>query len=172
MPYSRSVTDHTGAARSESRRRAPAVERSSSLWAGRAFFLLVALAAILCGLHAGLGSRAHFERSPGKVFPPELREQLRAVEDRVPPGAFVLYVPAAPEFWYSRLWQRALYPRNEVVVLQPPVARQTLRELRVRYGARFAVSAGDPPTDPGFLWRVDVGRAAGTGETWVGELRP
>ena len=81
-------------------------------------------------------------------------------------------MPTVPEYWYSRLWQRALYPRNEVVIQQPPVPPGRLNELRAKYRARFAVAAGDPPVDPGFLWKVDLGRVNGPGEAWFGELKP
>ncbi len=114
----------------------------------------------------------HFAGPPHKVFPPELSAQIRKVEEKLPPGVSLIYVPASPEYWYSRLWQRAFYPRNQVVIQQPPVPPGRLGELRARYGTRFAVAAGDPPADPGFLWKLDVGRAPGVGETWFGELGP
>jgi hypothetical protein len=138
----------------------------------RTLSLLVAAASIVCGARAALHSASRFSARPEKVLALEFRDQVRAVQAKVKPGEVILHVSAAPEFWYSRLWQRALYPRNEVIVLQPPVTPDRLRELRSRYGAHTAISAGDPPVDPGFAWKVDLGRASGAGETWLGELRP
>jgi hypothetical protein len=85
----------------------------------------------------------------------------------------VLHLSAAPEYWYSRLWQRALYPRNDAILVYPPWNQARLQELRRKYGARFAISAGDPPSDPGYLWKIDLGPLPlGPGRDWFGELNP
>lgn len=107
------------------------------------------------------------------MYPQEFRAQLRTVEDRIPAGAFVLHLSASPEYWQSRLWQRALYPRNEAIVVQPPWGPELLRQLRAKYRVRYALSAGNPPSDPGYLWSIDLGRLPGhSGGTWFGELTP
>jgi hypothetical protein len=150
----------------------PIAHRSAAVVGLRAFSILVAVAALLCGARAVRRQLWQFAVPPQKVFSPELSAQIRSVEGRIPPGVSLLYLPATPEYWYSRLWQRALYPRNQVILQQPPIPAGRLAELRARYGARFALAAGDPPADPGFLWKVDLGRAPGAGETWFGELGP
>ena len=139
----------------------------------RAVSILVGVAALFCGGRAIRHDVWIFAGPPQTPFPPPFREQLHAVTERLPPGAFVMHLSATPEYWYSRLWQRALYPRNESVVMQPPLSPQRLREIRARYGARFAISAGNPPYDPGYLWRVRLGQLPGVpGESWFGELAP
>ena len=157
--------------------KARAPSRGAVLWPGlripiRAFFFAVALAALLCGAWAVRRQLRHFAGPPPKVVSAELRAQIRRVEARLPPGAALIYAPASPEYWHSRLWQRVLYPRNDVILVQPPVPPGRLAELRAKYGVRFALAAGDPPADPGFLWKVDIGRAPGTGDAWFGELKP
>jgi len=139
----------------------------------RASTLAVALAALLCGARAIRRSAVQFDHPVRKVLIPEFREQLRRFEERVPAGPVVLHLSSAPEYWYSRLWQRVLYPRNETIVLQQPLTAQRVQELRAKYGARFAISQGNPPWDPGFLWKVDLGPLPGSpGVTWCGELGP
>jgi hypothetical protein len=140
--------------------------------AGRLFFALAALAALLCGIQA-FEAEIPTVTSPAKtVFSPELLAQVRAVKARLPPGASVLYVPAKQEGWFSRLWQRALYPDFRTIVVQP-WDKPRLAELRAKYGARFAISAGTPPEDLGFVWKTDLGVVPGLqGTTWFGELAP
>jgi hypothetical protein len=134
---------------------------------------MVALAAVLCGARAIHRGASHIQTAARKVFPKEFVTQLQTVQSRIPPNAYVLHLSSAPEYWYSRLWQRALYPRNETIVIQQPLSPQRVRELSVKYSARFAISAGNPPWDPGYLWKVDLGSIPGhPGETWFGELKP
>ncbi len=140
--------------------------------ASRTLSVFVAVAALLCGARA-------FQRwipsltSPAlTVFSPEFRAQVRAVEARLPPGAAVLHVSAQQEGWFSRLWQRALYPDHKTIVVQP-WNMPRLAEFRAKYATRFAISAGNPPLDPGYQWMVDLGPVPGLpGVTWFGELRP
>jgi hypothetical protein len=139
---------------------------------GRVFSVLVAVAALFCGVSA-IVKEFPVAASPARsVFSPELKAQVRAVKARLPPGASVLYVPARQEAWFSRLWQRALYPDFRTIVVQP-WDKPRLAEVRAKYGARFAISAGTPPEDLGFLWKIDLGVAPGLqGTTWFGELAP
>jgi hypothetical protein len=139
----------------------------------RTFSILVGAAALLCGVRALRREVYLFDGPPRTAFLPEFRAQLRTVTERLPPGEHVLHLSATPEYWYSRLWQRALYPRNEAIVMRPPISSERLREIRARYGARFAISAGDPPADPGYLWKVDLGPVPLIrGTSWFGELQP
>jgi hypothetical protein len=84
----------------------------------------------------------------------------------------VLHVSTKPEGWFSRLWQRALYPDYRTIVVQPWDLPK-LPELRAKYRPRFAISVGQPPVDLGFAWKVDLGVVPGLqGVTWFGELAP
>ena len=140
--------------------------------AGRTLSVLVAGAALLCGARAFRRQLPLLTSPASTVFSPEFRAQVRAVEARLPPGAPVLHVCGRQEGWFSRLWQRALYPDHRTIVVQPwDVPR--LGELRAKYGARFAISVGKPPVDPGYVWMVDLGQVPDLpGVTWFGELRP
>jgi hypothetical protein len=140
--------------------------------AGRVFSVLVAVAALFCGVSA-IVKEFPVAASPARsVFSPELRAQVRAVKARLPPGASVLYVPARQEAWFSRLWQRALYPDFRTIVVQPWDISK-LPAWRAKYGARFAITAGNPPHDIAFVWKIDLGVVPGLqGTTWFGELAP
>lgn len=140
--------------------------------AGRTLSVLVAAAALLCGAR-DFRQQIPILKSPApSIFSLEFREQLRVVEQRLPTGAPVLHVSAKPEGWFSRLWQRALYPNHQTIVV-PPWDVPRLGELRAKYGARYAISYGKPPIDPGYVWMVDLGPVPGLpGVTWFGELRP
>jgi hypothetical protein len=147
-------------------------QRWPGVLAGRVFSVLVGVAALICGVRA-IVDEFPVAASPARaVFSPELKAQVRAVRVRLPPGASVLYVPARQESWFSRLWQRALYPDFRTIVVQP-WDRTRLPEWRAKYRARFAISAGDPPQDLGFVWKIDLGVVPGLqGTTWFGELAP
>lgn len=139
----------------------------------RAFSILVGAAALLCGMQAFRRDAAVFAGPPRAFLSPPFRIQLQKVVQRLPPGEPVFHLSAAPEYWYSRLWQRALYPRNDSIVIQPPLGGDRLRHLRSKYGVRFAISVGDPPVDPGYLWKIDLGPLPGVpGESSFGELAP
>lgn len=143
------------------------------LFLARVFSILVGAAAVVCGTSALRRTALVFASPPQTTLSLQFLAQLQTVTQRLPPGEFVLHLSATPEYWYSRLWQRALYPRNDSIVMQPPLSPERLREMRSKYGVRFAISAGDPPLDPGYLWRIDLGRLPSVpGETWFGELGP
>jgi hypothetical protein len=148
------------------------MRRWQFLLAARTLSVIVAGAALLCGARAFRRQMPFLANPAESIFSVEFREQLRAVEARLPTGAPVLHVSAEQEGWFSRLWQRALYPNHKTIVVQPwDIPR--LPELRAKYGARFAISVGKPPVDPGYVWKVDLGKVPGLpGVTWFGELRP
>jgi hypothetical protein len=137
----------------------------------RAFSILVAVAALLTGFRAMRDRAWVFGAPPLRVFSDAFLGQVRAVESCVPPGAVLLFVEPPSDRWSFLLWRRALYPRNEVVLLET-VAPSDLARLRSKYGIRYAIAAGDPPPDPGYLWSIPLGRTAHVAETSVGELRP
>jgi hypothetical protein len=109
-------------------------------------------------------------RPPASFFSPEFLKQVSTVTRSVSPGAPLLHFGG----WVSAyLWQRALYPRNAVKLLLPEDAvPATIRQARDDFGANYAISVGDPPTDPGFLWHRVLDPVPGGGETWFGKLAP
>ena len=137
----------------------------------RIFSVLVVAAALRTGIK-GVRDRAWlFGAPPLQVFSPAFRNQVRAVEARVPPGEVVLYLGTSANDWSFILWSRALYPRNDVVRLLPPVPADRIAELRARYRIRFAIANGGAP-DPGYLWSVALGATPNTAETRLRELAP
>jgi hypothetical protein len=140
----------------------------------RAASILAAAAALLNGAGAVRNDLiVAFRDAPRSVFSPEFLAQRDTVTRTVPAGEFLLHISATPETWASRLWQRVLYPRNPTVVVQPPFDRQSIRTIQKKYAARFAISAGTPPFDPGYRWRVTLVPVPGQrDDAWFGELAP
>lgn len=138
----------------------------------RIFAILVAAAALACGALMARHTTTFFAQGPRITLPAPLRERLRAVEGRLPPGAVVFYITDVPEYWFSRLWQRALYPGHITILVGPDVTPRRFEELRARYGVRYAISAGQHPRDPGYAWKTDLGYDTWAGSTWFGELAP
>jgi hypothetical protein len=101
------------------------------------------------------------------------RRQMTAVRQTVSEGEVILLIAKPTDVWHARLWQRGLYPRNQVVVLFEPVGVNGIRRLRSRYGVRHAVLIGPPGFDPGFRWHRDLGPLAGLPDrVSFGELLP
>lgn len=139
----------------------------------RVLSVVVGAAAVAAGGLAVEGQLPRFQEPPHRVLHPAFEAALRTVSQRLPEGARLLHLSAEPEYWYSRLWQRVLYPGNETIVVEPPISPERVRSLRERYGVRFAISAGNPPFDPGFLWKVDLGPLPLVeGHSLFGELAP
>ena len=82
-----------------------------------------------------------FREADPRVFSPEFSQQVRRVEKIAPPRAELLVVASDDDAWRARLWQRALYPRNPVVVRYRPLpSGAELEELR--RSAAFVVALG------------------------------
>lgn len=98
---------------------------------------------------------------------------MSTVQRAVPAGAVILLVAKPTDVWHARLWQRGLYPRNQVAVLLEPVGPAAVRALRSRYGIRYAVLIGPPDLDPGLRWRRELGALSGLPDfVSFGELAP
>ena len=138
----------------------------------RAFSILVAAAALLTGIKAMRDRAFLFGGPPLRTLSDEFLNQVRVVEARVPPGAVLLYVEPHSGHWSFLLWRRVLFPRNEVVMLESPLNPSDVARLRSKYGIRYAIAAGDPAPDPGYLWSIDLGRTQHAAATRVGELSP
>jgi hypothetical protein len=154
--------------------REPRWWRAVEYWALRPASVAIAAAWLVFGVRAlRLDIRTAHVYAPKNIFPDVVLAQREIITNAVPPGEFVLHLSAQTENWMSRLWQRLLYPRNPTVVVQPPFGPAEIRNLRSRFGARFAISAGDPPYDPGYRWRIPFEPAPGElGQVWFGELAP
>lgn len=76
--------------------------------------------------------------------------------------------------WYPLLFQRALFPRNALVVWRPPDdTRESLTAVRERYDIRFAIWQGRPPTHLEVARRHDLGVLPGFDvPTYLAELSP
>jgi hypothetical protein len=123
--------------------------------------------------------------APRHAIPPELDAEVRRLRTKLPPNASIFFLgyDSPPDVWHSRLWQRALYPTRVVILERQPGAVipggtiedpwAGLRELQRTLSIRYALSAGNPPDDPGFLSRVEMPRIPGYPYiVWFGELRP
>jgi hypothetical protein len=171
----------------EKKRRKPAPRRRqgpppnprerASLWTVlvRAAAVLVATAAVLFGGRAlRLELPVALRDASQSALPPLFRHQMQIVLRSLPPGAAVLHLSSIEENWYSRMWERALYPRHAVVSLQPPgLDPARIRRASEAFGTRFAISVGDPSPGAGYRWTAPLGRLPGLEqESWFGELNP
>jgi len=139
---------------------------------------LAAIAMVAAALASGvLGymkeASVDFRWAPQAAFPPEITRVENLVRTNLPEGAPILYVHPDPDPWLPGLWQRALYPRHVYVVQEREGPSPTARAVAKVLGIRYAVSAGEPPRDLGFRWRVPLPRLSGYPVDYVlGELAP
>lgn len=164
-------------------RRPPSRLRQIALVCAGVIVLGTSLRAGIRGFAADL--RVAFRSAPLHAIPLELSDCARMLKARIPREASVVFLgnQNPPDNWYSRLWQRALYPRR-VLILEPgPGAVELdtagrprvpgLDELRAAYSIRYAISAGNPPEDLGFLSHVELPSIPGYPYVnWFGELNP
>lgn len=137
---------------------------------------LVVAASLLCGARAlSTDLTTAFRSAAPTVFSPYELGQFAIVRERVPAGSSILLTANAgsSHSWYSRLWQRAFYPRNTVIVRPESLPALERKKLRERYGFRFAVSLGQRPADLDFQSLQDLGALPGLPDhVWFGELTP
>lgn len=163
--------------------------RPASRW-GRAALAVVGAIFFVTSLRAGYRGfasdlRLAFGSAPMHAIAPELMDQARMLRRRIPRGDSILYLgnQNPPDNWYSRLWQRALYPRRLLILERAPSAVKLdtaarprlpgLDELRAAYPIRYAISAGNPPADPGFIAHEELPPVPGFPyAVWFGELAP
>ena len=115
-----------------------------------------------------------FRDAPRTALPAPFRAQLETVLEALPPGAAVLHVSTGSESWYSRMWERALYPQHAVVYAQAEALDQeSLRRIREPLRIRFAISVGAALPGSRYRWSVPLGPLPGLAEeSWFGELAP
>lgn len=142
----------------------------------RAFAALVAAAALLSFAAAFRKDYwiAFQDASPSE-FPASVSGQVEAMTRVMPPGETLLLVAEfhADGGWYARLFQRALYPRNRVIVGYMPLAPADIASLRRQWSARYGLALGVPPPDLGFLNHEDLGSLpAMKDRVWFGQVGP
>jgi hypothetical protein len=107
-----------------------------------------------------------FREADPRVFPPAFSQQVRRVEKIAPPRAELLVVASPDDAWRARLWQRALYPRNPVVVRYRPLpSGGELEELR-RFAAFVVALGAEVPELP-----LSSEERLGGENVWIGTLR-
>ena len=123
----------------------------------RIFSILVAVAALLAGLH-GLRERAWlFRGAPLQAFSPAFRDEVSAVEARVPPGEVVLYLGTSANDWSYILWSRALYPRNDVVVRYLPLSPEDIVSVRRAWSIHHGLEFDAAPSSLALQYPKDLG---------------
>lgn len=156
----------------------------------RVLLHLAAAAVLLISVRIGARGflwdlKAAFGDSPRHTIPPEIEAHVASLRGRIPPGESLFYVGnrQPPDPWFSRLWQRAFYPTRVVIFdaeknpdvsdLPPQPRPAELERLRKSYAIRYAISAGNPPLDPGFASREELAPIPYYPYAiWFGELRP
>ncbi len=96
--------------------------------------------------------RVVFVNAPRTIVPEGHTEQVTIFRKIVPKGSTVFYIMDQPEGWQFGLWQRSLYPDYVVLAVAGLTQLNTdeSRKIRRDKGIDFALSAGNPPLDPGF----------------------
>lgn len=114
-----------------------------------------------------------FQGGRVSVISPQLTDGVLMVKRIAPSGSTIFYISQTPEYWNSKLWQRALYPDVAVILIQTSVEVDgpRLKQLKEKYSVHYALSVGDPPLDPGFRWHHSLPSLPGVGgQTWFGKL--
>lgn len=142
----------------------------------RATLIVLTAVVIAAGLLAGTRAfsrviRIVFRDAPRKVVADERLDRAAFVRSMTPPDAPLFYVMGEPEYWQSRMWQRMLYPRIVFLIDAGDIGSGRINTLKERYKVRFALSAGENPLDPGFLWKRRLPDVPGTIPLWIGELK-
>jgi hypothetical protein len=144
-------------------------------WADRAWRLagLALVAAQLAAFVPALyGERELFLRRHGaRSITAEQARDIRVIRSWIPDAEPLLYVSNSENRWLPRLWERALSPQRVAIVVSTDDAVKRVAFLRKRLRIRWALSAGSPPPDPGFVWHVRLSPIPGfPQEYWFGKL--
>lgn len=142
-------------------RGAAAIFVAAALWTGtRALYLDLTLA---------------FRDAGPSNIPASVRRQIESIERRVPAGAPILLVspPLGDDLWWTRLFQRALYPRHATLIrYAPPLTPADADALRRHWSIRYGLAFGAAPSpDLGFLRAENLGTLPGASDgVWLGAM--
>jgi hypothetical protein len=109
------------------------------------------------------------------IYPPSVVLQIDAIRTRVPAGDSVLLVSASHTdgAWWARLLQRALYPRNVVVVRYEPLPPNELARLCQRWRFRHGLLLAPEGSSLALTAREDLGPLPALPDrVWLGRLSP
>lgn len=144
--------------------------------------VLRGFAALVLGasLWTGVRALAHdfdraFHEAGRSVFPSSVVRQLDAIRARVPPGAPVLLISASRTegAWWARLFQRALYPRNAVVVRYQPLPAAELEQLNRAWRFGYGLLLSPEPSSLTLSNREDLGILPTLpNHVWLGAFAP
>jgi hypothetical protein len=118
------------------------------------------MASLLCGVRAVARDATRALRDAGPSnFPATVTRQLDEIRREIPAGETILLVSASATdgAWYTRLFQRALYPRNEVVVRYLPFSSGDADQLRSKWSIRFGIELAPEPSSLAFAEHRDLG---------------
>lgn len=144
--------------------------------------VLRGFAALVLGASAWIGVRAlardfdrAFHEAGTSIFPASVTRQLDAIRARVPAGESILLLAASRTDgpWWARLLQRALYPRNAVVVRYEPLPADELAQLNRAWRFGYCVLLSPEPSSPVLSNREDLGTLPGLSDhVWLGAFAP
>lgn len=142
----------------------------------RAAGAVVLVASLVCGVRARSrdATRAFRDAGPSN-FPSTVTRQIDEIRREVPAGETILLVSASATdgAWYTRLFQRALYPRNDVVVRYLPLSSRDADGLRRKWSIRHGVELAPEPSSLAFTEHRDLGPLpAMPDRVFIGVLAP
>jgi hypothetical protein len=142
----------------------------------RIIAILVVAASVVTGAIAMRKDvRIAFRDAGPSEFPASVNLQVEAITRGMPPGAGLLLLSQSHDdgAWYARLFQRALYPRNVVVVRYVPLTGPERDLLRRQWSLGYGLAMGVPPPDVGFLAHEDLGTLPALPDrVWFGKIGP
>jgi hypothetical protein len=110
-------------------------------------------------------------RSKTEIVPPAVQAAAAHIRGKVPLGAPLFLVARDPDAWLHGIWLRALYPSPVFLVYSAQLGTDTYNRLRVQHRIRFAVSIGQPPLNPGFVWSEPVPGFGNNAQVVFGRLQ-
>jgi len=78
-----------------------------------------------------------------------------------------------PEYSQSALWRRSTYPDYPEIPIYDRtfIHTPTLEKLRGKFLISYALCAGNPPSDPGFEWKIELPSYPGSIPMVLGKLK-
>ncbi|HKD18961.1 MAG TPA: hypothetical protein VKG23_14000 [Thermoanaerobaculia bacterium] len=121
---------------------------------------LVLTASVVCGVRAMVYDATNAFRNAGpSVFPDSVIRQVDEIRREVAPGESILLVSASQTdgSWYTRLFQRALYPRNDVVVRYLPLSARDVASVRRVWSIHHGLELDTAPKSLALQHPEDLG---------------